>query len=258
MKIGNFAFWLSVSVDKDAQAGTPHDERQPRGSLVSQTNSLRKPLYFVSILLVVIIAGLVGFFIARDLRNHADSHAEQPPSPSTAQLVRPFDQTRIPPAMQLPHENDGDVSTKNMQWDLPSGCTDDSAIPGDDTRLDTRDVQYTSPGGREHWQIAVYHDERSAIKALIEMRARETCTGAQGPPIDITLGNQGFARNYYEGGPESTRGAHWVGVRVSTAVLLLNLRLDPDHQRDLRTADQHTVQMAADVIADLCGWGWRC
>lgn len=74
----------------------------------------------------------------------------------------------------------------------------------------------------------------------------------------MTLGSEGFTRNYYEGGPEDPRSAHWVGVRVGTAVLLFNRRLDPEPRRDLRIADKQTVKMTADVIADLCGWGWRC
>lgn len=222
-----------------------------------QVTPLRRSLFVALIAAAIVATGIFGFLTIRAITTSEESPGGHP-VPPTSQPIRPFDPTRIPPAMQLPHENDGEVLTTGTQWDLPSGCTDDKSLPGDDARLDTRDVRYASPDVDEHWQIAVYRDESSATTALTEMRSRETCTGAQGPPIDVTLGNQGFTRNYYEGGPEDTRSAHWVGARVGTAIVLLHRRLDPEPRRDLQIADQQTVQMAAEVITDLCGWGWRC
>lgn len=148
---------------------------------MSQAIQFRRYLFVTLIAAAVVAAGIVGFRTIRAVTT-SDEHSAGHPVPPTSRPLESADPTTIPRAFKLPHESEGKVLTTGTQWDLPSGCTDDKEIPGDAARLDTRDVRLALPTIDEHWQIAVYSDEQTATTALAEMRTRETCTGAQGPP----------------------------------------------------------------------------
>lgn len=149
----------------------------------------------------------------------------------------------------------------NFAWDLlPDGCRQGPVL-GDGARADMRSVRHRAPAAEEHWQLATYPDERSAARALAAMRARAGCTGQIGTDLTVPLGDEGFARNVFEGGRavgESGRAAHWVGSRVGSAVLLLVRRVDPAVRADLRVPERRSVDMVGKVVEEMCATGWRC
>lgn len=206
----------------------------------------------VGVVALLVAVLVVAFRLGAD----RGSEVEGGPPPAVAP-----DPATIPADFRLPHEDSGTVRAGNVAWDLlPDGCRD-GAVAGDGVRVDMRSVRHRGPAAEEHWQLATYPDEQSAAGALAAMRARMGCTGQVGPELTVPLGDDGFARNVFEGGRavgERGRAAHWVGTRVGSAVLLLVRRVDPAVRADLRVPERRSVDMVGAVVGEMCASGWRC
>ncbi|GAA4007056.1 hypothetical protein GCM10022247_31200 [Allokutzneria multivorans] len=172
---------------------------------------------------------------------------------------------RIPATFRLPNEDTGTLTRAMRPWDAANACEPTDDRPSDSARLDMRGVVLPKGGdplaSQEHWQLATYRDDATAAKALAEIRAGESCTGQEGPAVDIPVGSGGFSRSKFSGAVavgEPGDGLFRAATRIGNAVLLYARRPQNEPRPDLRTADPKAVAALTSVVKSMCEHGWSC